>query len=87
MKRSDFLKRLGVGAAAAIITPSVFINKENTEFIKDINEPVTFTPKRISAKMDISPQLLDMYSCSTTMLTPVFTIDPITNELKMTGWA
>lgn len=32
MKRGDFLKKLGFGAAAAII-PSKFINSENTKFI------------------------------------------------------
>lgn len=42
MNRLSFLKRLGIGATAAVVAPSAFMNESNTKFIdrESIKEPI-----------------------------------------------
>lgn len=85
MERRSFLKRLGIGAATAVVAPSIFINKDNTEFINSENinnNPIEFTPKRLPTMVRHSPELLDL---CTTSFSPVYAMDE-NGHMKIIGY-
>ena len=61
MKRSDFLKRLGIGLGAVVVAPRVLAEmptKEEKKFPKVTTagelDPIAFTPRRMSTHVKVS---------------------------------